>query len=148
MGKKKQTESQPLPVEPVAETTPVPETQPSGAAENGQLGELGREVEAFLAQRQQLAQKLADEIAATEQKLAELKRTAAALFPQENLPPAAAKERRPKSAAAAKPAKRKAAPEAAAEAPPPSSNTSANEAQPPAEPATTAEPAPHEPALD
>lgn len=40
------------------------------------------EVEQFLQQRQELAQKLAAEIAATERKLADLRKTAAALFPE------------------------------------------------------------------
>jgi len=88
----------------------MPHSEPQAAADeaNGQLGELGREVEAFLAQRQQLAQKLAEEIAATEQKLAELKRTAAALFPPESPAPAPAKDRRSKTSTAPKSAKRKA----------------------------------------
>jgi hypothetical protein len=40
------------------------------------------EVQNFLATRDELAKKLAEEIAATEKKLAELKRTAVLLYPQ------------------------------------------------------------------
>lgn len=43
---------------------------------------LMEEVQFFLAQREELAKKLAEEIAATEQKLADLKKTAAQLFPE------------------------------------------------------------------
>ncbi|QDU28122.1 hypothetical protein ETAA8_32220 [Anatilimnocola aggregata] len=42
------------------------------------------EVQSFLSKRDELARKLADEITATEAKLAELKRTAASLFPENN----------------------------------------------------------------
>jgi hypothetical protein len=46
------------------------------------LGELAEEVRAFIDRREELAGKLAQEIALTEKKLAELKRTAALLFPE------------------------------------------------------------------
>ena len=47
-----------------------------------QVDPLMAEVETFLSKRDELAQRFADEIAATEQKLAELKKTAASLFPE------------------------------------------------------------------
>jgi hypothetical protein len=47
------------------------------------------EVQSFLAVREELAKKLASEIAATEKKLAELKQTAAMLFPAAKTPPVA-----------------------------------------------------------
>lgn len=50
------------------------------------------EVQSFLRQRQELAQRLADEIAATEAKLAELKKTAAMLFPENYPSPNGAKK--------------------------------------------------------
>jgi hypothetical protein len=45
------------------------------------LGELAAEVRAFIDRRDELASKLSQEIELTEKKLAELKRTAALLFP-------------------------------------------------------------------
>lgn len=61
---------------------------PDGSVDNGQpdhaaeeLGGLAGEVQSFLSRRVELARKLAQEIEATEKKLAELKRTAALLFP-------------------------------------------------------------------
>lgn len=47
-----------------------------------QVGTLMAEVECFLSKRDELARKIADEIEATERKLAELKKTAASLFPE------------------------------------------------------------------
>jgi hypothetical protein len=47
-----------------------------------ELGPLADEVRSFLGRKEELAQKLAHEIETTEKKLAELKRTAAALFPE------------------------------------------------------------------
>jgi hypothetical protein len=58
------------------------------------------EVQSFLAAREELAKKLASEIAATEKKLAELKKTAALLFPAAAAAPAGAKEKKPKKAKA------------------------------------------------
>ena len=52
------------------------------------------EVQSFLAARDELAKKLAAEIAAMEKKLAELKRTAALLFPANDTP--TLKEKKPK----------------------------------------------------
>lgn len=52
------------------------------------------EITAFLAKREELAQKVADEIAATEKKLAELKQTAALLLAESKEPPV--KDRKPK----------------------------------------------------
>lgn len=76
------------------------------------------EVQSFLAAREELAKKLASEIAATEKKLAELKKTAAMLFPTAVAAPAA-KEKKVKKA------KTKAAsqPEVSEAASPPTDNT-------------------------
>ena len=62
------------------------------------------EVQSFIQRREELAKKLADEITATESKLAELKRTAAALFPENAVAaPAANKEKKAKKLPKAKP---------------------------------------------
>jgi hypothetical protein len=62
------------------------------------------EVQSFIQRRSELAKKLTDEIAATEAKLAELKRTAAALFPENNrAAPAASKDKKTKKLPKAKP---------------------------------------------
>src|SRR5580693_6518287 len=59
---------------------------PSGRQDHAveDLGGLAAEVESFLSRRSELARKLTQEIEATEKKLAELKRTAALLFPPES----------------------------------------------------------------
>ena len=87
-------------------TTPhedhVPTTSPSERATLGiataatgiALHPLLEEVQSFLTRRDELARQLADEIEATEKKLDELRRTAAALFPDG--PPAPPKVRKPK----------------------------------------------------
>lgn len=65
------------------------------------------EVQTFLATRDELAKKLAEEIAATEKKLAELKRTAAMLYPAAVAPPGKekkAKKVKARAAAAVEPA--------------------------------------------
>ena len=56
------------------------------------------EVQAFLRQRQELAQRLAEEIALTEQKLVALKRTAALLAPEAPRGSAGTKDRKGKKA--------------------------------------------------
>lgn len=53
----------------------------SGASENA-TASLMDEIQSFMTLREELSQKLASEIEATELKLAELKETAASLFPQ------------------------------------------------------------------
>lgn len=61
------------------------------------------EVESFLSKRDELAQKFAEEIEATELKLAELKKTAASLFPENAGSGAASqKAKKPKPKPAAK----------------------------------------------
>jgi hypothetical protein len=52
-----------------------------------ELGSLADEVQSFLSRRAELAQKLTMEIEATENRLAELKRTAALLFPPAGISP-------------------------------------------------------------
>jgi hypothetical protein len=99
MSRKKQRENHP--VEPdqttsthIEATEPLSQqeaTTPSGPPDEP----LFEEVQAFLSQRAELAQKLADEIAATEKKLAELKKTSAMLFP-ESVAVIPSKERKPK----------------------------------------------------
>jgi hypothetical protein len=66
-----QNQDSPVSQEPEA-TPPVTE------ANNPLLAE----VQSFLSKREELARKLAEEIAATEAKLAELRKTAASLFPE------------------------------------------------------------------
>ena len=68
------------------------------------------EVQSFLAQREELAKKLAEEIAATEQKLADLKKTAAQLFPETASAP---KDKKSKKVSKPKPPPRE--PESASE---------------------------------
>jgi hypothetical protein len=82
---------------PPAETANGPQSAaPQSAAPSARPAEpLLDEVQTFLSRRAELAQKLADEIAATEQRLVELKQTAAMLFP-ESATPTAAKDRKPK----------------------------------------------------
>jgi hypothetical protein len=94
-----------------AEASPEPPEQFSTAADP-----LLGEVQSFLSKRADLAKKLADEIEATENKLAELKRTAAMLFPENhgNGP----KERKPKKVKLKAPTREAtAAPQAAASDP-------------------------------
>jgi hypothetical protein len=67
---------------PQNEEAPVsqePEAAPPVAEANNPLL---AEVQSFLSKREELARKLAEEIAATEAKLAELRKTAASLFPE------------------------------------------------------------------
>lgn len=66
-------------------------------------GSLAEEIQAFLARRDELAQRLVQEIAATEQRLAALRQSAALLFAENG------GERKPKKAAAKKPKPTKAA---------------------------------------
>lgn len=67
------------------------------------------EVQSFIQRREELARKLADEIAATETKLVELKKTAAALFPETTAPASAPKDKKAKKLVRAKPLPSKAA---------------------------------------
>ena len=85
-------------------TTPVTESVeqaekvlaagPSAAA--GLDGSLGEEIQAFLARRDELSQRLVSEIAATEQRLAALKQSASLLFAENG------GERKPKKSPAKK----------------------------------------------
>ena len=91
------------------EETPTPsvsseiEVQTDSPMPHEQVEPLMAEVETFLSKRDELARRFTEEIAATEQKLAELKKTAASLFPesvssgQSNL-----KTKKPKAKAATK----------------------------------------------
>lgn len=79
---------------PVQETQPeeenrvtADEPQESSVATSPTCDSLVEEVQSFSDRRAALAQKLADEIAATEKKLAELKKTAALLFPENQAGP-------------------------------------------------------------
>jgi hypothetical protein len=62
------------------------------------IGGLAEEVSSFIAQRDSLSQRLAEEIAATEKKLAELKHTAAMLFPKLEQAQSVETQRKPKAA--------------------------------------------------
>ena len=66
------------------------------AQRGADLGTLTEEVQSFLDRRSELARKLAQEIDATEKKLAELKRAAGLLFPENDRNGRAEPERRPK----------------------------------------------------
>lgn len=70
----------PVTPQPVTPATPEPVAPEATAAEP--VDPLMAEVESFLNKRDELARRIADEIAATEEKLAELKKTAASLFPE------------------------------------------------------------------
>ncbi len=85
MAKKKMHEE----TETAIVDVPVPENHESETAHESDSGRstepdhpLMEEIQTFLHLRDELARKLAIEIEATEQKLAELKKTAASLFPQ------------------------------------------------------------------
>jgi hypothetical protein len=85
-GKKHQRETVSV---KAADQTPTPsvssdvQTQPDvPAVQDAPVDPLMAEVESFLSKRDELAQRIADEIEALEQKLAELKETAASLFPE------------------------------------------------------------------
>jgi hypothetical protein len=71
----------PTPVVPLLEVEPAP-LPVSTVVAITPVDPLVDEVQSFLQRRESLAQKLAEEIAATEKKLAELKRTAALLYPE------------------------------------------------------------------
>lgn len=82
-------------VSPAIEAQPDTPTPPAAPVE--QPDSLMAEVESFLSKRDELAQKIAAEIEATELKLAELKKTAASLFPESTSGgPAALKAKKPK----------------------------------------------------
>lgn len=83
------------------------ETPITPAAPVEQADSLMAEVESFLSRRDELAQKIAAEIEATELKLAELKKTAASLFPESASGGSAtlkAKKPKPKAVTKAEPA--------------------------------------------
>ena len=142
MGKKKQPEVPPARAESSDGHVSTAASPASSAETTEKLGELAQEVQAFVVQRDQLAQRLADEIAATELRLAELKRTAASLFPTEQVPRAVPKDRRPKTTSTGRPAKQKAE---LAEASEPAANASPQSS---AEEPGSGTAAPHEPHLD
>jgi hypothetical protein len=76
------------------------------------------EVQSFIERREELSRKLADEIAATEARLVELKRTAAALFPESAASATAPKDKKPKKLVRAKAIPAKAAVSAESSEPP------------------------------
>lgn len=82
-------------VSPAVEAQPDAPVAPPATVE--QVDSLMAEVESFLSRRDELAQKIAAEIEATELKLAELKKTAASLFPESaSGGPATLKAKKPK----------------------------------------------------
>lgn len=76
------------------------------------------EVHSFIQRREELSRKLAAEIAATEARLVELKKTAAALFPESAVPASAPKDKKPKKLVRAKAIPAKAAVSVEASEPP------------------------------
>jgi hypothetical protein len=91
-------------VKQVAPIVPPTPKAPEGAlvAPSAEGMPLLAEVQSFIQRREELARKLADEIAATETRLAELKKTAAALFPETSAPVSAPKDKKPKKLVRAK----------------------------------------------
>jgi hypothetical protein len=84
MAKKKPKQEMPVKL-PSSDSPPSPERiddRSAAPAQADQGGTVLEEVQAFLAQRAELARKLTEEIEATEKKLAELRQTAALLMPQ------------------------------------------------------------------
>ena len=67
-----------------------------------EVAPLMAEVETFLSKRDELARRFAEEIVATEQKLAELKKTAASLFPESVSGQSSQKTKKPKTKASTK----------------------------------------------
>jgi len=109
MSRKKQrrqivTTKSPAPIKEAAPFVATTPKAPEGSLVAPPAGgtPLLAEVQSFIQRREELARKLAEEIRATEARLAELKRTAAALFP-ENAATAANKEKRAKKLPKAKP---------------------------------------------
>jgi hypothetical protein len=139
MAKRKHSDPVPPPTsEDVQQLTTALQESSTAAAEQP-VDELEQEVAEFLARREELARKLADEIAATERRLADLRRTAALLFP-ESSPPPPAKERKAKKPAAKGP-KQSAAPAGS-----PTSDVAEGTSD--TEQAAPLSGAPHEPHLD
>lgn len=93
MARRKQSEDlEPAPADALDDGTFAPSVE--------ELGPLAEEVRSFMDRRDELARKLAEEIEATEKKLAELRRTAAALFPESSEEEEPERpERKPKKAA-------------------------------------------------
>ncbi len=121
MAKKRHRDTQtvnapePTPIASEAATAPPPPESESPTAAPAAPSLLD-EVQSFLAQREELAKKLAEEIAATEQKLVELKKTAAQLFP-ETAAAAAPKDKKAKKVSKPKPAPREPEPTVTVELP-------------------------------
>ncbi|HTN76031.1 MAG TPA: hypothetical protein VL096_12320 [Pirellulaceae bacterium] len=104
MAKKHQRETPT--VQPTAETpaapaeSPTAEAQPPVETVTEQVDPLLAEVQSFLDKRDELAQKLTDEITATERKLVVLRDKLASLFPEQSAPvpkPGKLKKSKPKS---------------------------------------------------
>jgi hypothetical protein len=79
----------------ISDTETLPEQSPSKEP----VHPLMSEIQSFMNLRDELARKLAAEIEAMEQKLAELKETAASLFPRSNESPVDRKTKKPKAKA-------------------------------------------------
>ena len=84
-----------LPVVPLESTEDI-DPGPDLGCDPKSADPLVDEVQAFLRQRQELAQRLAEEIAATEAKLDELRKTAALLAPESSRNSPGAKDRKGK----------------------------------------------------
>lgn len=99
MAKKKAHEDEDeIAAQPGSEATSANENPSSADPESN--SPLMEEIQTFMAMRDELAQKLAVEIEATERRLEELRKTAASLFPQasESTDDKKAKKAKPKSA--------------------------------------------------
>ena len=104
MSKKKRDAAVPTEESASAEINHAASANPA-SPDNEVATPLLAEVQSFLSKRDELARKLAEEIAATEAKLAELKRTAASLFPETAITTAntAGKDKKSKRLPRAKP---------------------------------------------
>lgn len=81
---------------PAAKSEPMDTIVAPPVAEAVEAGSLVDEVQSLLSRRNSLAAKLAEEIATTEKKLAELKKTAALLTPDTKAPAPAKEKSKPK----------------------------------------------------
>lgn len=132
MSKKKPRET--AVITTIEDSAPEEVSSPNATTETagGDAGSpLLAEVQSFLNKREELARKLADEIAATETKLAELKKTAAALFPESTPVAQLVKDKKvPKKLPKAKPLPPKATEESATVAEPVISESTSEPARP------------------
>lgn len=149
MGKRKRKEEQSQPAMAAVNPPVLREVQEAADSQETihDLGLLADEIQSFLQQRQELADKLAQEIEATERKLAELKRTAAMLFPEDPSSQIPAKDRKAKKSLPTKASKPRSE-SAATHQPTAKGQASDDDHAPPETTDGNLAGAPHEPHLD